>query len=195
MERITLSETRIRKLQKESHGIRTVFNQLCRESMARDWLRTNGIPSWRNPSTPPENSDNRTAENSRYSILFSDGSRFLVCSYPETILSLDILAKAKCFAALAVNLDEGGKYGFVMGCIFLRDISYKRVNYDFNTGGLESNSAFLQYLGRHKRYKAEFIGFSIRLLLSGEPDAPGWGTDGVHRFTPGVTGGYGEHEY
>ncbi len=195
MERITLSETRIRKLQKESHGTRTVFDHLCRESMARSWLRSNGIPSWRNPSTPPENSDDHHAKHSRYSILLADGSRFLVCSYPKTILSLDMLAKAKCFAALAVNLEMDSRDGSIMGCIFLRDLSPEKKRYELNMGGLESNSTFLHYMDRHKRYKAEFIGFSIRLLLFGEPDAPGWGTDGVHRFTPGVTGGYCEQEY
>lgn len=184
MEQITLSETKIKKLQKESHGSRTVFSNLCRESMARNWLRSNGIPSWRNPSTPPENSDDQHAEHSRYSIILADGSRFLVCSYPNAILSMDMLAKAKCFAALAVNLEIDGRHGSVMGCIFLRDISPEKKQYELNTGGLESDSTFLQYLGRPRRYKAEFFLFSIRLLLSGEPDAPGRGTEGVQRFIP-----------
>ena len=184
MRQITLTEKKIRKLRKESRGNLSVYHKLCRESMVRKWLRSNGIPSWRNPSTPAEETADATGENSRYSVLLADGSRFLVCSYPSPMLSLDMLAAAKCFAALAVNLENNSKYGSIMGCIFLRSISRSARHYDFTMQGLESNTTFLHYLGRHGRYKAKFLSFSARLILLGEPDVPDRGTEGVQSFKP-----------
>jgi len=153
--------------------------------MVRKWLKSNGIPSWRNPSTPLEKTASTAGENSRYSVLLADGSRFLVCSYPSPRLSLDMLAAAKCFAALAVNLESNSKYGSIMGCIFLRSISREGKYYNFCQEGLESNSTFLHYLGRYDSYNARFLSFSARLILSGEPDVPDRGTEGVQRFKPG----------
>ncbi|MCD4707152.1 MAG: hypothetical protein K8S62_05380 [Candidatus Sabulitectum sp.] len=185
MVRITLAETKVRKLLKESGGNQVVLRNLLRESMARKWLKSNGIPSWRNPVTPFKNADEYTSGNSRYSIMLADGSRFLVCSYPSPILSLDMLAGAKCFAALAVKLDSNYKSGSIMGCMFLRDISQSsEESRDFNQGGLESNSMFLHYLGVSGRYTTRLISFSIRLLLFGEPDAPKRGTAGIAGFCP-----------
>ncbi len=185
MGQITLTEKRIRKLRKESRGDLSVYHKLCRESMVRKWLRSNGIPSWRNPSTPLGETADKTGENSRYSVLLADGSRFLVCSYPSPMLSLDMLAAAKCFAALAVNLENNSKYGSIMGCLFLRNLPRAGRRYDFCQEGLESNSTFLHYLGRNDRYTARFLNFSVRLILSGEPDVPDRGTEGVQRFKPG----------
>lgn len=185
MGQITLTDKRIRKLRKESCDDMSVFHKLCRESMVRKWLRSNGIPSWRNPSTPLEKTASTAGENSRYSVLLADGSRFLVCSYPSPILSLDMLAAAKCFAALAVNLENNSKYGSIMGCIFLRNISREGKCYDFCQEGLESNSTFLHYLARYDSYTARFLSFSVRLILSGEPDVPDRGTEGVQGFKPG----------
>ncbi len=184
MERITLTEKVVGKLRKESGGSESVFHDLCRESMTRKWLKSNGIPSWRNPLTPLKDTDNCNSTNSRYSIMLADGSRFLVCSYPSPILSLDMLAAAKCFAALAVNIEKNCRYGSIAGCIFLRNISRSKKCYRFNQGGLESNSVFLRYTSASGCYTTKFIGFSIRLLLLGEPDAPKRGTEGVRGFSP-----------
>ncbi|MCK5130985.1 MAG: hypothetical protein KAR40_02405 [Candidatus Sabulitectum sp.] len=188
MAQITLAESTVDKLQKESGGNQVVFHDLCRESMARKWLKSSGIPSWRNPATPLENTGNNATGNSRYSIMLADGSRFFVCSYPSPILYLDMLAAAKCFAALAVNLGSNCTCGSIMGCIFLRNISQTKKHYCFNQGGLESNSKLLHYLGRHRGYKSMFIRFSARLLLFGEPDAPERGTEGVKSFYPVARG-------
>lgn len=188
MAQITLAESTVDKLHKESGGNRVVFHDLCRESMARKWLKSNGIPSWRNPATPLKYADSHAAGSSRYSIILADGSRFLVCSYPSPILSQEMLAAAKCFAALAVNLEKNCKYGSIMGCIFLRNISQTKKHYCFNQGGLESNSKLLHYQDGHSGYKAMFIRFSARLLLFGEPDAPERGTEGVKRFYPVARG-------
>lgn len=184
MERITLAETTIRKLLKESGGNQAVLHDLLRESMARGWLKSNGIPSWRNPVTPSIDGDGHNSANSRYSIMLADGSRFLVCSYPSPVLSLDMLAAAKCFAALAVNLDDNYRSGSIMGCIFLRNIPQLKKLFYFDQGGLESNSAFLHYTTTSGRYTTRFVGFSIRLLLLGEPDAPERGTEGITGFCP-----------
>ncbi len=184
LERITLTEKVVGKLRKESGGSESVFHDLCRESMARKWLKSNGIPSWRNPATPLKDPDDCNSANSRYSIMLADGSRFLVCSYPSPVLSLDMLAAAKCFAALAVNLEKNCRYGSIAGCIFLRNTSRSKKCYHLNQGGLESNSVFLHYTTTSGRYTTKFIGFSIRLLLLGEPDAPERGVAGITGFCP-----------
>ena len=187
VEQITLDISTVKKLQKESSGNQSVLHHLCRESVARKWLKSNEIPSWRNPSTPLNDTDNGSSHDARYSILLADGSRFLVCSYPfpypHYALSRDMLAAAKCFAALAVGLEKDCRQGSIMGCAFLKDISRTGIS-DFNQGGLESTSKLLHYLTVHSSYKAKFIRFSIKLLLFGEPDAPERGTDGVSRFVP-----------
>ena len=186
MTQITLTERLIRKLLAESSGNQTVFRQLCREAIVRQWLKYNGIPSWRNPKTPEKNSMEITA--GRYSILLADGSRFIVCSYPCPVLSLDGLAAAKSFAALAVKLEKNGVSGSIPGCIFLRNISQSIQRYNFINGGLESSSIFLHYLTVPGSYVSRLVSFSIRLLLSGEPDAPERGTEGVKAFCPSARG-------
>lgn len=187
MARITLAETKFKKLKKESRGNQSVLRNLCRESMARKWLKVNGIPSWRNPATPSEKTGENTPIDPRYSIMLADGSRFLVCSFPSPTLSLDMLAASKCFAALAVDLENDFRQGSIMGCLFLRDLSRSIQSCDFEKGGLRSNWEFLDYPTAPKSYTSELIRFSIRLLLSGEPDAPERGTEGVKSFRTGRT--------
>ena len=184
--RVTLTETKVEKLKKESHSNRTVLRALCRESMTRKWLRSRGIPSWRHPATPSENTGRTDSGSPRYSILLSDGARFLVCPHPSSTLSFDTLAASKCFAVLSVALEKDCRYGSVRGCLLLRDIDISKSNrsYDFSKDGLRSNSEFLHCLTRPASYTLKLISFSVRLLLFGEPDAPEWGTDGVEAFTP-----------
>ncbi|MCK5784929.1 MAG: hypothetical protein KAH54_00065 [Candidatus Sabulitectum sp.] len=197
MARIALGETTVGKLKKESGGEDAVLHDLCRESMARKWLRSKGIPNWRNPATPSEDAGRTESGSPRYSILLSDGARFLVCSHPSSTLSFDTLAASKCFAVLAVALEKDCRHGSVRGCLFLRDVSRSNRSYNFSKDGLRSNSEFLDHLTVPKSYTSKLISFSARLLLFGEPDAPEWGTDGVKAFAPSYQAGKGvtfDHE-
>ena len=195
--RIGLDETTVGKLKKESCSNQTVLNALCRESMARKWLRSKGFPSWGNPATPSEETGKNKSGNPRYSIMLADGARFLVSSHRAPTLSLDSLAASKCFAVLAVSLEKNCRYGSVKGHLLLRDISRSNRSYNFSKDGLRSNLEFLDHLTAPKSYTSELIRFSIRLLLFGEPDAPEWGTDGVKAFAPSYRAGKGvvlDHE-
>lgn len=182
MTKITLTNSKTRKLQKESADNPAIMRQLYRESVAREWLKFNGIPSWRNPSTPDENYPKKSS--GRYSIMLEDGSRFLVCSFPDPILNSEMLASAKCFAVLSVKTANSYTSGTVMGFVSLKDLSQFPQKYNFLSGGLESNSAFLHYLSVSSKYFWKLLSFSIRLLLLGEPDAPEWGTEGAIAFDP-----------
>jgi hypothetical protein len=182
--RITLPHKQTRKLLAEAAGSRIIFHQLCRESITRQWLAFCGIPSWRNPGTPSEELFQPSYTNSRYSIMLADGTRFLVCPFPHPVLWLDLLAAAKCFAALAVELEENSEAGSVRGCIFLPGISVSpRIN-DFTDKGLESCSVFLHCLKRPFNYSFSLVKFSTRLLLFGEPQAPERGTEEANVFYP-----------
>ncbi len=184
MKQITLAKSTTRKLEKESQANRELYRVLCRESIARNWLKLNGIPSWRNPVTPVINVESGSAGRPGYSIMLADGSRFLVCPYPSALLFLDALASARCFAALSVKLSMDCTYGSVNGAVFLRDIPRGKKQYCFAKGGLESGSTFLHYLGVHSGYRLKLICFTARLILFGEPDAPGRGIEGVKAFSP-----------
>ncbi len=188
MKQITLSGSIVTKLKRESRGSTDIYRTLCRESIAREWLRLSGIPSWRNPATPVINSQTASSDRAGYSILLADGSRFLVCPYYSTVLSLDGLASAKCFAALSIKLSRNHSYGSVEGCIFIRNLSPEKKQYCFAKGGLESSSTFLHYLGVQSNYWVRFICFTAKLILFGEPDAPGRGIEGVKTFSPSLKG-------
>ncbi len=188
MKQITLAKSTIKKLEKESQGNREVYQILCRESIARSWLKFNGIPSWRNPVTPVIDAESVSPDRPGYSIMLADGSRFLVCPYPSALLSLDALASARCFAALSVKLSLDCTYGSVIGSVFLRNIRREKKQYSFVKGGLESSSTFLHYLGIHSGYRLKLICFTARLILFGEPDAPGRGIEGVKAFSPLIRG-------
>ena len=184
MTQITLNDSRVHKLFKESSGNSSIMSQLYRESVAREWFKSIRIPSWRNPSTPGENFPNCSP--GRYSILLDDGSRILVSSFPDPILSSEILAAANCFAVLSVKIEKEYRSGKVMGFLFLKDLSQFPQKYNFLNGGLESNSALLHYLsvaGKNS-YFWKLFSFSARLLLLGEPDAPEWGAAGAIAFDP-----------
>lgn len=176
----------VKKLKKESKGNYWIFQNLCRESIARKWLKNNNINSWRNPVTPEDITQQSTSATARYSILFADGSRIYVCPFPLPTLSFDELAAAKCFAALSVELNENCKFGSVKGCIFLHNVKKPFEKNMNKQGGLESNEKLLHYLVDCGAYKARVTSFSIRLLLFGEPDAPTDGTNKAKRFCPVV---------
>ena len=188
MKQITLSGSIVEKLKRESRGSSEIYSILCRESIARKWLRSAGIPSWRNPATPLMNPKTGSADRTGYSILLADGSRFLVCPYHSAVLSLDALASARCFSALSIKLTTDQICGSVEGCVFLRNLSPGKKEYCFTKGGLESCSTFLHYLGVHSNYWVRFICFTARLVLFGEPDAPGRGIEGVKAFSPSIKG-------
>lgn len=173
----TLSPSQIFKLKKEASLDEDVFEQLCLESITRKWLKSNSIPSLRNPTTPIKDRLNKS--NGRYSILLSDGSRFLVKPVAEIILSLEMLASAKCFGVLFVQFDRTNFSGQIVNCIFIKNISVNRTTYSSAMKGLESCSAFLFYLEVPKNYIIAILMFSIKLLIIGEPDAPERGAEGI----------------
>lgn len=184
MGQIVLKSRLLLKLRKESGGSREVLNSLCGESVARRWLKTRGIPSWRNPETPGIERKSSSSESSGYCVMLADGSRFMVCSYPSAVLSREKLAAAKCFAALAVKLNSNCTGGSVMGCIFLRDTEIFEKQYNFHRHPLRPASDLVDFITDHTIGRPGALFFSTRLLLSGEPDAPEYGTQGVELFNP-----------
>jgi len=182
MGQVLLKKRLILKLRKESGGSREVLSSLCRESIARRWLKAQGIPAWRNPATPEMQGVDNSSRGSGYSVLLADGSRFLVCSYPSAILSREKLAAAKCFAALAVKVNNDFTGGSVMGCIFLRDTEVYKKRYNFNKIPLRPASELPGFIANHTAGSPGALLFSTRLLLSGEPDTPEYGTQGVKQF-------------
>ena len=182
MGQIVLKNRLLLKLRKESGGSREVLDSLCGESVARWWLKTQGIPSWRNPETPGKKRNGDSSKSSEYSVMLADGSRFLVCSYPSAVLSREKLAAAKCFAALAVKVNSNCTGGSVMGCIFLRDTEIYKKHYSFDRHPLRPVSELAGFIANHTTGNPGALLFSTRLLLSGEPDAPEYGTKGVEQF-------------
>jgi len=173
-----------RIIEREAAGRIGILEQLSRESIVRSWLKAHGIPSWRNPvSPPPESSDSR----GRYSILLADGSRFVVCPYRNAVLSFDRIASAGCFAVVAVDLREHVFSGTVEGMIFLKDVDHGISHHDFSEGGLEPASGLLHSSGVSGGYLISLLRFSIRLLILGEPYPPQRGTAGVRTFGPANT--------
>ena len=116
--------------------------------------------------------------------MLADGSRFMVCSYPSAVLSREKLAAAKCFAALAVKVNSGNTGGSVMGCIFLRDTEIYEKQYSLDRYPLRPASDLVDFITDHTIGRPGALLFSTRLLLSGEPDAPEYGTQGVELFNP-----------
>jgi len=170
------------KLIKESGGNREVLSSLCRESVARRWLKAQRIPSWRNPVTPGARQSDNSSNNSGYSIMLADGSRFLVCSYPSAVLSREKLAAAKCFAALAVKTNSDCTGGSVMGCIFLRDTEVSEKRYNFKRMPLKPALELPGFIANRATRSPSAWLINTRLLLYGEPDAPEYGTKGVKQF-------------
>ena len=170
----------VSKLKKESSNDEDIFEQLCIESITRKWLKTYHIPSWRNPTTPVKDTLNQS--NGRYSILLSDGSRFLVKPFSKVVLSLDMLASAKCYGALVVKFDKTDNTGKIMGCVFIKNVSKTPTNHSSKMQGFGSCSAFLHYLEVPRNYIINSVMFSIKLLIIGEPDAPEKGACGVIPF-------------
>jgi hypothetical protein len=174
----------VKKLRRESGGSNEVFRCLCRESVARKWLLFNNIYSWRNPAAPSETACTDNLARAGYSVMLSDGSRFLVCSNSTSFLFLDTLAAAKCFGVLAVELKNcnGSVGGTVTGCILLRDIKSVSKPYGIHDRGFRPASELLQYADEHSAGRYGMLRFSARLLLLGEPDAPEYGACDVHKF-------------
>jgi hypothetical protein len=182
MGQIVLKNRLLLKLRKESDSNREVLSSLCGEAVARRWLKTQGIPSWRNPVTPGIKRNSNYSKGSGYSVMLTDGSRFLVCSYPSAVLSREKLAAAKCFAALAVKVNSSNTGGSVMGCIFLRDTEICEKQYSLDRHPLRPASELPDFIADHAARSPGALLFSARLLLSGEPDAPEYGTKGVEQF-------------
>ena len=164
-----LSSGVIKTLKKEASGSSFTFEQLCREAIVRRWLRNNRIPSWRNPSSPP---CELTPGDSRYSIMMADGSRFKVCRADDAVISFDSVAAAKCFAVLAVELEENCEAGRISEFIYLSDMAPGIHSFNFTHGSHRTPSMFLTDLNHRKGYFSQLLKFSIRLLILGEPDAP-----------------------
>lgn len=182
----SLSSSMILKLKKESSNDEDIFEQLCIESITRKWLKAHRIPSWRNPATPIKDTLNQS--NGRYSILLSDGSRFLVKPFSKVILSLDMLASAKCFGVLVIKFNKTDNTGQVMNCILIRNVCKTLSNYSTEIKDLESCSTFLHYLKVPRNYISTLILFSIKLLIIGEPGAPEKGANGVIPFNQTKSG-------
>lgn len=177
MHSIPLSSAKLKTLTGKSSGSRSKLKQLCRISVCSRWLKANRIPCWGNPS--PEG----------YSLMFSDSSRILICSYNKAELSLDTAAKAGCFGAVAVEMAESLESGKVKGFIPIG-----RFPAEFSSPcnlsllDLEPPEDFLHYLYKPAGYLRTLFIFSARLLLFGEPYPPEWGTEEAAKFTPALTG-------
>lgn len=163
---------------REASGSEAVLRQLVREAVARKWIMGNGIPVWRNPASPEANPCAGIAgKRSGYSLLFSDGSRVMVCSQRDSWVSFDDVASAKCFGILAVKLGEGCSGGIVEGFIPIYQIKPGIRPIDFAKQGLEPCSTFIHYLKRPSSFFLVKLLFSARLLFAGEPDSPESGAD------------------
>ena len=176
MQSISLSPGKLKRIARESSGNNSLQRQLSRESVCTQWLKSHRIPCWRNPSP------------SGYSILFSDGSRIIVCGYRDAVLSLEDAAAAGCFGAVAVQMDDDLRRGRVMGYVPLGRFAEDTVCFDLSSRGLESQADFLHHLYRPAGYLFVFFIFSVRLLLIGEPYPPERGIGEVAKFTPALTG-------
>lgn len=180
MTKILLPRGKADKLKREASGSIPSYEQLCREAIARRWLKEWRIPSWRNPGTP---SGNCSADCSRYSIMLSDGSRFLVSGVKDTAIPFDSVAAAKCFAVLGVSMDEDCLAGEPVGVISL-SMMEPGINHLSFTGTEGTLKAFLEEVRNPDGYTTALLKFSIRLLILGEPDAPARGTENVRAFRP-----------
>lgn len=176
MTEVSLSPGRHRTLTREASGSRLVLQQLCRESLAREWLKKSGIPSWRNPLSPPADFGDSQG---RYSIMLADGSRLMVCGSKNAVISFDSIAAAKCFAVLSVTLEDHCRSGKVKGFLLLKDIKQGIHSYDLAPGNCRSPLSFVKMLKNTRGYWRQLLKFSARLLILGEPDAPVHGANGA----------------
>lgn len=163
---IRLSQGTVRTLKREASGCPETFLQLARESVARRWLRSFGIPSFRNPATPSSGTAGR------YSIMLTDGSRFMVVPASEAGIDLDRVASARCFGVLGVDYDPADAWGTVTSFLPLARIASGTGSCSMSAGENDSPAAFLESLNRPGRYLIQSLIFSIRLLIVGEPEAP-----------------------
>jgi hypothetical protein len=69
-----------------------------------------------------------------------------------------------------------------MGCIFLRDTEIYEKQYSLDRYPLRPASELPDFIADHTTGSPGALLFSARLLLSGEPDAPEYGTNGVEQF-------------
>ena len=181
MTKISLPPEKIGKLKREASERTYAFRQLCREAIVRSWLTKHGIPSWRNPVSPP--GEYRTTT-SRYGIMLADGSRFMVCRAEDTAVSFDAVAEAKCFDVLGISLSDDCRSGEPEGYVLLRDMEPGVSRYDFATNDQRTPSSFIPRIRTAGGYLSVLLRFSLRLLILGEPDAPVRGTENVRAFQP-----------
>ena len=147
---IRLSHRLVRRLRRESGGDRSILRLLTAEAVARRWLLEKGIPCWRSPEPP--------GSDTRYSLLFADGSRALVGigHHPEVF---DAMAKRRCQWLILISISGPGS-GSPSG--FLR------------LGEVEPGDPELLpgRLGRPRHFTRAFLLGTLRLLLSGERQPP-----------------------
>ena len=159
MTKICLSPGKIKKLRREASGSTHAFRQLCRETITRKWLRIKGIPAWMNPRSPP---DEYSAKSSRYGLMLSDGSRFMVCRVKDAVISFDAVAAARCFAVLAVSLEDDCSSGEPVGYTPLCDMGPAIHRFDFTGTGCGTPASFLTRIKPDGSYLAALLKFSIR---------------------------------
>ncbi|HRW78344.1 MAG TPA: hypothetical protein P5207_06700 [Candidatus Sabulitectum sp.] len=173
-----LSPGRRKKLSREAGGDRTIMERLCRESLAREWLRNSGIPSWRNPLSPV---GPFPWSGGRYSLMLGDGSRFLVCGGARADISFDAVAAAKCFAVLGMNLADDMASGEPAG--FTPIWQMERTPGILPLELIGTPEDFIRTVRHPRKYTTSLLGFSARLLILGEPVPPAWET--VKRLSSG----------
>ena len=181
MTKIPLSAGTLRKLKREASGSSFAYRQLCRESVSRRWLKSLGIPSLCNPKSPPAEYSTAT---SRYGIMLEDGSRFMVCREADAVVSFDSVAAAKCFAVLAVSLEEDCSSGEPAGFVLLSEMEPGIHRFDFTGVGHGTPASFLRLVGPGGHCFRRLLKMCIRLLILGEPDAPVRGTENIMAFQP-----------
>lgn len=179
MTKIPLSPKRLRRLEREARGSSHAFRQLCREAVAREWLKREGIPSLGNPEPPPPEFSTASA---RYAMMLDDGSRFMICRAADAVFSFDSVAAAKCFAVLAVSMDKGCVSGEPSGYVLLSDMDPGIHRVDFTCTGHRTPASFLDLVGPGGRYLPRLLKMSARLLILGEPEVPTWGAANARTF-------------
>ena len=160
---ISLPERLLCKLRREAADA-AGFRLLCAEAVARRWLGSRRVPTWRCPD-PPGRED-------RYSLLLPGWSRALVGPADAPPPSFDRMAAARCQLAVAVAL-EGDDSGEVVGWTALEDL--QRLPPQETPSApppLRPPGELPQRIGQ-PRFPTVVLALGLlRLLAAGEPDPP-----------------------
>jgi len=153
------------RLEREARGDAAAFERLVCEALARRWLASEGMPSWRNASPP--------GARGRYGILVPGWRRLAVARAARPGWTPDQVLSAACDILLLMETDEDMESGRPAGFLTwsdLRALCDPEREVDPVATGLRSPGELKEFLPPPRRRRLSLLKGTLRLLLAGDPE-------------------------